>query len=467
MTVGTNSSSSVLRMIAALNNADRARTVSMTRLATGNRINRASDDPAGVVALNALNAELAAVNAAIESNSRTEAMLNVADSTLTEVSKLISDIEGLVLKATGSTVTAQEKAAYQAQIDESLDSIDRIINQATFNGQKLFDGTNRIAAFASNNAAIKDIKVYSRNPNITGNQALTVTVNSIATRASSTMNVAMATPLSAPTVIQITGKLGTANITLNSGANSSQIIAAIVAQKQVTGVSATVQGANLNLMSTTTGSDSFVSITTISGDSDWLTNAQVTKVTGTDAKVTVNGSKADAQGTQVFYNGGGLSLSFNLANNTVGTYTLTVGGGGATFQLGTNANSRTSLGIGGVNTFELGRSDLGYLSQLRSGGAHSLTASNSNALAIAREAATQVATASARLGSFIKYQIAASNNSLEARKEAVSLAASQIGETDYTLETANLQKQEILIQTATAMLSLANAQQQNVLRLLQ
>lgn len=469
LSVGTGSNSSVFRMMAAINRLDSETNTTMTRLATGKRINRASDDPAGLIALNTLNAELASLNAALDGNRRSESMLNVADSTLTEVGTLVTDIEELVLKGSGSTATASEKAAYQAQIDQSLDSIDRLITQAKFNGKRLFDGENRIAAYASNSTAIKDVRVYSRNPNITGNQSLAVTVNTAATRgsAATTVNVAAATTLSAATVIQVTGKLGTANITLACGTTGTNVLAAIVAQKQVTGVSAIAVTNNLRLMSTTTGSDSFVSISTLSGDQDWLSGAQVAKTSGVDADVTVNGAKAQAQGTEVFYTGNGMSLSFNLASNTAASYTLTVGTGGATFKLGTDSGSQTTLGLGGVNTFELGRSDLGYLSQLRSGGTNSLTVTGTNALAIARQASNQVATAGARVGSFNKYAVGASIRSLEAAQEGVSAAASNIGDADYSVESANLQRQQILMQAAVSMLSLAGSRQSNVLALLQ
>lgn len=455
-------------MLSAMNQLDAERGVTMARLATGKRINRASDDPAGLVALNALNAELTSVTAAIDSNRRSESMLNVADSTLTEVGKLVSDIEGLAVKASGSTVSASEKAAYQAQIDQSLDSIDRLINQAEFNGKKLFDGENRINAFASNSTAIKDVHVYSRDPNVTGNLALAVNVNTAATRASATtaINVAAATRLSAATTIQVTGKLGTATINLAMSATGTDVIAAIVAQKEVTGVSAIAQGTNLSFMSTSTGSDAIVAVSTLSGDQDYMSGAQINKKTGADAVVTVNGQRASAQGTEVFYNGNGVSLSFNLATNTAANYTLTVAGGGATFQLGTDTNSRSNVGLGGVTTFELGRSDLGYLSQLRSGGTNSLTVTNSKALSIARQASNQISTAAARVGSFNKYQVGGSIRALEAAQEGVSGAASVIGDADYAAETANLDRQNILMNAAISMLSAANSQQQNVLALL-
>jgi flagellin len=456
-------------MLSAMNQLDAERSITMARLATGKRINRASDDPAGLIALNTLNAELASVGAAIDSNRRSESMLNVADSTLTEVGKLVSDIEGLVLKASGSTVTASEKAAYQAQIDQSLDSIDRLVNQAEFNGKKLFDGENRINAYASDATAIKDVRVYSRNPNISGNLALTVAVNAAATRgsAATTLGAAVGDTLSAATVVQVTGKLGTATLTLGSGATGTDVLAAITAHKEITGVSAISQGGSLHLMSTTTGSDAFVAVSALSGDADYMSGLQISKTAGADAQVTVNGAKASAQGTEVFYNGAGVSLSFNLASNTVANYTLTVADGGAEFQLGTDSNTRTGLGLGGVNSFELGRSDLGYLSQLRSGGVNSLNASDSKALAVARQASNQVATAAARVGSFNKYAVGSSIRSLEAAQEGMSAAASQIGDTDYSVESANLERQTILMNAAISMLSVANSQQANALALLQ
>ena len=84
-------------LLRALNRLTTEQDTTMTRLATGKRINQASDDPAGLIALNTMNAEMAAINAALESNYRTQSMLDVADSTLTEVSSLVSEIEGLVL----------------------------------------------------------------------------------------------------------------------------------------------------------------------------------------------------------------------------------------------------------------------------------------------------------------------------------------------------------------------------------
>ena len=54
MGITINNSVSVLRLLSNINRIGAERAVTMNRLATGKQITRASDDPAGLVALNAL-----------------------------------------------------------------------------------------------------------------------------------------------------------------------------------------------------------------------------------------------------------------------------------------------------------------------------------------------------------------------------------------------------------------------------
>ncbi|HOW69903.1 MAG TPA: flagellin [Phycisphaerae bacterium] len=473
MTIGMNSAS--FKILSAISRIQQEQSTTMQRLATNHKINKGSDDPAGLIALNALNAELVSINTAIESNQRTQSLLDVADNTLTEVATLTSEIERMVLEARGSSVSTEEKMAYQAQIDQSIASIDRLINKAEFNGEKIFNGENRINAYTNSSPSIKDIRVYARDPNQSGNVSLSLNVTAAATYAyAASATAASSVTLSATTVLQITGKLGTATITLSAGLTSAQQRAAINAQKEVTGVSAIVgTGASKRLifMSTTKGSDSFVAVSKINGAVK-LDGTNTTKTSGNDAQVLVNGEKANAQGTKVFVNSNGISLSFNLAVDTAGTTrTITVAGGGATFQLGTDSTTRATIGMGYLNAQELGQYDLatngGYLSTLKSGGANSLTATNSKAVEIARAASLQVSDMQARIGSFNKYQVGSTINALAAAQEGMTEAVNQIDSVDYAAETANLERQTALLNAAIAMLSTANSQQTYALALLQ
>jgi flagellin len=113
----------------------------LERLATLRRINRGSDDPAGLIAAAELEGELAAIEAAERNAARADAVLAVADSALGQVGGLLNTIESSALAAAGDTATEAEKAAYQQQIDAALEAIDRIGATTSFGGRNLLDGS--------------------------------------------------------------------------------------------------------------------------------------------------------------------------------------------------------------------------------------------------------------------------------------------------------------------------------------
>ena len=164
-----------------------------------------------------------------------------------------------------------------------------------------------------------------------------------------------------------------------------------------------------------------------------------------------------------------LSVTFNLPesfNQTTGTSSFTVTTGGATFQLGTDSTTRATIGIDGLYSQQLGSGSLGYLSSLKSGGAYSLLTDPNQAATIAAEAAEQVAKAQGRIGGFQRFQVGTALNQMNATKEGLSSALSTIRDVDYASETAELNRQSVLLQSAISLLGLANQQSGQVLSLL-
>ena len=76
--------------------AGQAMSHSLERLSTGLRINRGSDDPAGLVASERLRSEIVALDAAIGNATRATAIVGTAESGLEEISSLLLDIKGLI-----------------------------------------------------------------------------------------------------------------------------------------------------------------------------------------------------------------------------------------------------------------------------------------------------------------------------------------------------------------------------------
>jgi flagellin len=124
-----------------------AYTQSLVRLATGRRINRGADDPAGLIASENLSATLAALDAETSANERAMSQASTADAAVGEVSGLLTEAKRLVsANANTAGLSPEEKAANQMQLDSILASVNRVSNTTSFNGAKLLDGSFTIAA---------------------------------------------------------------------------------------------------------------------------------------------------------------------------------------------------------------------------------------------------------------------------------------------------------------------------------
>ncbi|NQT40932.1 MAG: flagellin, partial [Planctomycetes bacterium] len=124
----------LMKSISLLNQAS-------TRLSTMKRINRGSDDPAGLIAVGQLQAELESINAASDNAARAEAMIHTADSALGEISGLLNVVQGNVVSAAGGGLSDAEVTAMQIETDAALEAINRIGGYTSFGGQKLLDGS--------------------------------------------------------------------------------------------------------------------------------------------------------------------------------------------------------------------------------------------------------------------------------------------------------------------------------------
>ena len=119
--------------------ADLSRT--LERLATGRRINRASDDPAGMIAVDRMKAERAMLEGTIKKFERERGWLGTREGALSVVQDLALELQGLVVGAasTGGLGDGELKAKQQ-EVDSILGAIDRVFATTTFNGQLVFAG---------------------------------------------------------------------------------------------------------------------------------------------------------------------------------------------------------------------------------------------------------------------------------------------------------------------------------------
>lgn len=139
--ISINSNAMQAKAISQLTRMSAVMNTSMERLATGKRINRASDDPAGMIAAESMTAEQKSLQAQIEALDREEHRTGAREGAASVVSDLLVDLNGLALAAanTGGTTEA-EREAMQLEADSILQTLDYISNTTRFNGEQVING---------------------------------------------------------------------------------------------------------------------------------------------------------------------------------------------------------------------------------------------------------------------------------------------------------------------------------------
>ena len=119
-----------------INTNNKAKTAE--KLSSGYRINRASDDAAGLSISEKMRRQIRGLSQGIENTEAGVSLCQVADGALAEVHDMLHRITELSVKSANGTNSLSDRQAIQAEINEILDEIDRIEETTAFNGHKIF-----------------------------------------------------------------------------------------------------------------------------------------------------------------------------------------------------------------------------------------------------------------------------------------------------------------------------------------
>ncbi len=503
--INTNVNSLIAQRILGSQNSSLSK--SLERLSTGFRINRGSDDPAGLIASEKLRSEKATLAAAIGNAERAEQVVNVAEGGLQEVQSLLLEVQSLVTaSANDAGLSAEERDANQLQIDQILQTIDRISSTTSFQGTKLLNGSFDFQT-SGQATTVLDFQVdgakFTDGTNTLVQALVTQSAQHGAIFLSTDGALVLDDDADSRLTFDVAGALGSREFSFASGATAAQIVTAINSFKGSTGVSAATGGTGVQLMSVAHGSDQFVSVNIDSApglagltgvyfssatDEGTVSTVAANRTTfaaangairddGQDVAATINGNTAAGKGLNLTVNTDGLNASILLnsgAAQTIGSIdAFTITGGGAEFNIGPRVDiaNQVRMGIGNVATRELGStyvSGVSYnLDDLGSGKLFDLDDGDlSISQDIINSAIDKVSSLRGRLGSFQKNVVGSTINSLNVALENISAAESSIRDTDFAAETAELTRNQILVAAATNSLAIANSRPQNVLGLI-
>ena len=125
----------------ALAKNDRAMTQTMERLATGSRINSASDDAAGLAIASKLTAQVTGLNQAVRNGNDAISMLQTADGAMEEVGNMLQRMRELGVQGGTGTLSTTDRTALNTEFVALRTEIDRIADNTQWNGDNLLDGS--------------------------------------------------------------------------------------------------------------------------------------------------------------------------------------------------------------------------------------------------------------------------------------------------------------------------------------
>ncbi|NVK24124.1 MAG: flagellin, partial [Gammaproteobacteria bacterium] len=114
---------------------------SMSRLASGLRINSAKDDAAGLQISNRLTSQINGLNVAVRNANDGISMAQTAEGALQESTNILQRMRDLSIQAANATNTTVDRKAIQEEVVQLKSELNRIADTTTFGGQKLLDGS--------------------------------------------------------------------------------------------------------------------------------------------------------------------------------------------------------------------------------------------------------------------------------------------------------------------------------------
>ncbi|MFD1414338.1 flagellin N-terminal helical domain-containing protein [Oceanobacillus jeddahense] len=114
---------------------------SMLRIASGQRINSAADDPAGLAISEKMRAQIRGLNVAIRNAQDGVSLLQTAEGAVNETHAILQRMRELSVKSANGTYSESDRQIMQEEIEQLREGLTQIGRDTEFNKQSLLDGS--------------------------------------------------------------------------------------------------------------------------------------------------------------------------------------------------------------------------------------------------------------------------------------------------------------------------------------
>ncbi len=141
MTINVNTNVSAMTAQRYLNKASGELNTSMERLSSGNRINSAKDDAAGLQISNRLTSQSRGLDMAVRNANDGISIAQTAEGAMNETTNILQRMRDLSLQSSNGSNSRSERLAIQEEVSALNDELNRIAETTSFGGNKLLNGS--------------------------------------------------------------------------------------------------------------------------------------------------------------------------------------------------------------------------------------------------------------------------------------------------------------------------------------
>jgi len=156
-------------------------------LATGKKINSPGDDPAGYQLARGLEARKGGLEAALQNVDNAQSILNIADGGYSNIMDILQTMKSKATQAADGSLGTTQRTAINDQFTALRAEIDSIVNETTFNGNNLIDGSYTGISFQTGEQANETLSVSLSSASSAG---LGISALGMSTQASASASIA-------------------------------------------------------------------------------------------------------------------------------------------------------------------------------------------------------------------------------------------------------------------------------------
>jgi flagellin len=456
---------------------------SLEKLSSGLKINRAADGPASLIISEQMRAQIAGLNQATDNSETAIGMVQTTEAALTEVSNLLVKMRQLSIHAANEGTNDHNMLeADQLELENALNTVDRITANSSFGVKKLLDGSQGANGVGiGNGVTFVAASPETRSSPVEGYE---VRVSQLGTQAAVRGTVALTQEMvdkGEEMVISEGGK--TVSLVTQKGDSVAQTIGKLRDEIKQNGLGAKLmvhEDGTFELKHDQFGSGSSFAVASSSeGVLSKQSRVMEAATSGQDIRGTIGGEVTSGKG-QVLTGASGTRVQGLKIRYTGQVVTQENAGEGAPaagriavyqnsplFQVGPNAGQTVSVSLVNTNTRVLGRG------VANTSGFQSLHDLNLRSAQLAGDsqrlidkAIDEINVTRASLGAFQKNTLESNLRQLRINTEELTNAESVIRDADMAKEVTEFTRNSIMMQSASAMLAQANQTPKTVLSLL-